>query len=193
MRKIKGTKGERYESVTSLLNPTHGPKDCDYLAELFTRSERHSEAYSNISESFCSSRATRCDAEAPFAKRLVSMLGDGATLQYGNHRSTMVDYEVYPFRTRRSCCEDGRPATRIGSGGMDLLLASDHDGVLPAIGEIKAQTEMVGPTFPLVQALLYAAQMTTKNQFLRLQQHYHKELKANFPVTFSPFPDPRGM
>lgn len=176
MRKLTGSREERYEGVRSLLAPRHGPRDADLLAELFARSVRHSEAYSNISEAFYPSRAKRSDTSAPFAKRLVSKLGDGVALQIGSHQSKMVDYELFPFRTRRSCCEDGRPTTRIGSGGMDLLLAFNCDGILPAIGEIKAKTEMVGPTFALVQALLYAAQMATRNQFLRLQKHYPTEL-----------------
>ena len=72
-----------------------------------------------------------------------------------------------------SCCENGKPATSVGSGGMDLLLASTLNGVvLPAIGEIKAASETVGPTFALVQSLMYAAQLATANQFMRLKLHY---------------------
>ena len=93
------------------------------------------------------------------------------------HNTTLslefVDYEIFPFRTTKSCCENGKPATSIGSGGMDLLLASNQDGVVvPAMGEIKAATETVGPTFALVQSLMYTAQLVTRNQFLRLKKHY---------------------
>lgn len=51
------------------------------------------------------------------------------------------------------------------------IMSSCKDG-LPAIGEIKARTETVGPTFALVQALMYSAQIATRNQFLRLRKQY---------------------
>jgi len=181
MRKLKGTPEAKYQSVKSFVNPAHGPKASDYLTELFIRSVRHSESYSNILEAFYPVRVSRHDRKKLFARDLVSLLGNGAVLEFNDHRSTMVDYEVYPFRTTLSCCEDGRPATRLGSGGMDLLLASNQRGMVPAVGEIKAKSEQVGPTFALVQALMYAAQLTTRNQFARLQRHYQDELKGIDP------------
>jgi len=56
---------------------------------------------------------------------------------------------------------------------MDLLLSSELDGiVLPAVGEIKAATETVGPTFALIQSLMYAAQILSTSQLQRLSKHY---------------------
>ena len=56
---------------------------------------------------------------------------------------------------------------------MDLLLASEMDSVqLPAVGEIKADSEQVGPTFAIIQSLMYASQITTLNQLQRLRDIY---------------------
>jgi hypothetical protein len=110
--------------------------------------------------------------ESPFADDLVEKLRRNKAIQVGDQKLVYVDYEIFPFRTTLGCGESGKPATHAGSGGVDLLLASDVNGLLPGIGEIKAATEQVGPTFALVQALMYSAQLVTRNQFLRLKNHY---------------------
>ena len=62
-------------------------------------------------------------------------------------------------------------------------MASTKNGVMvPAIGEIKAATETVGPTFALVQSLMYTAQLVTRNQFLRLKKHYCKTFAGVDPA-----------
>jgi hypothetical protein len=60
----------------------------------------------------------------------------------------------------------------MGSGGMDILMVSHKEGVLPAVGEINAGADTVGLTFALVQSLMYSAQIATRNQFMRLRKHY---------------------
>ncbi len=173
-RKLKGSKKEQFKLLHESLNDRHGPKGSIFLAELFRRSVRHSEHYSNVAEPFYSVRKDRVATKYPFAKALVRELKNGTKIQALDHLIEFVDYEIFPFRTTKSCCENGKPATKIGSGGMDLLLASTFDGVVvPAIGEIKAATENVGPTFALVQSLMYAAQLLTQNQTLRLNKQYH--------------------
>jgi hypothetical protein len=172
-RKLKGSKKEQFHLLHESLNDRHGPKGSIFLAELFRRSVRHAEHYANIDEPFHSVRKDRVSTKYPFAKSLVKQLIAGSMIHANNHLIEFVDYEIFPFRTTKSCCENGKPATSIGSGGMDLLLASTIDGVVvPAIGEIKAATEQVGPTFALIQSLMYAAQLLTHNQFLRLKKHY---------------------
>lgn len=178
LRKLTGTKEEKFESVVNVLTPPNGPKGAEFLAAIFHRSVRHAESYSNIKESFYPQRVTRTNRNRQFAKKLVAQLDRGLKLEIDGQTVQMVDYEVFPFRTTKSCHEDGRPATRAGSGGMDLLLASDVGGVLPAVGEIKAASETVGPTFALVQSLMYAAQLTTSNQFLRLKGHYGNSFRS---------------
>ncbi len=176
LRKFNGSKEEQFQSLCQLLKDRHGPKDSVFLAELFRRSVRHAEFYSNINEPFYSHRNVREAEDYTFANSLVELLTSGTPIQAEQHAIEFVDYEIFPFRTTKSCCEDGKPATSSGSGGMDILLASTMNGVVvPAIGEIKAATETVGPTFALVQSLMYCAQLITKNQFLRLKTHYDTE------------------
>ena len=55
---------------------------------------------------------------------------------------------------------------------MDLLLLTTTPTPLPAVGEIKAASEYVGPTFALIQGLTYAAELVTKSQWSRLGQAF---------------------
>ena len=177
LRKLTGTPKAKYQALHALLNGRHGPTGAEFLSELFRRSVRHAEEYANVEEAFYPQRTTRTSA-SDFAKLFVEKVHLCKPIEISVRTITFVDYEIFPFRTTRSCNELGMPASRAGSGGMDLLLASTYDNkVLPAIGEIKANTEQVGPTFALVQSLMYASQLVTKNQFLRLKRHY--------PVHFS--------
>lgn len=179
LRKLKGSKKEQFESLFDSLNKRHGPKGSEFLVELFRRSVQHAERYSNIGERFYDNRKGRVASKYPFAKDLVKRLQSGTPFQATNLDLGFVDYEIFPFRTTKSCCENGKPATSIGSGGMDLLLASTMNGVIvPAMGEIKAATETVGPTFALVQSLMYTSQLVTCNQFRRLQKHHSEAFAA---------------
>ena len=74
-----------------------------------------------------------------------------------------VDREIFALRTTKS--DTDRPRRRI----MDLLLVS-RDG-LPIVGELKIGTDK--PTyFALVQALMYAAELSSPAQRERLMKHY---------------------
>ena len=172
LRDLEGSKQDQFQSLLDALHDRHGPKDAVFLAELFQQSVRHAERYANIDEEFYPDRTARSPAKSHFANNFVRNIANQYSIHVGNHELKFVDYEIYPFRTTKSCGENGEPATRMGSGGMDLLLASGNENILPAIGEVKAKTETVGPTFALVQSLMYAAQMVTRNQFLRLKKHY---------------------
>jgi len=178
LRELNGSKEAQFRRLCELLDKGHGPRGAKFLAELFRRSVRHSEFYSNISEAFYPPRKGRVTTESPFADELVKKLRPNKTIHVGSQTLEYVDYELFPFRTTYSCLESGEKATHAGSGGMDLLLASNKDGVLPAVGEIKAATEHVGPTFALIQSLMYAAQLATRNQFLRLKKHYPERFAA---------------
>jgi len=179
LRKLTGTKKEKCQSLLNSLNERHGPKGSDFLVELFRRSVQHAERYSNVGERFYDNRKGRVASKYPFAKSLVKTLRSGTSIQAGSLALGFVDYEIFPFRTTKSCCETGKPATSIGSGGMDLLLASTMNGVIvPAMGEIKAATETVGPTFALIQSLMYTSQLLTCNQFRRLKKHYSDPFAA---------------
>ena len=172
LRKLKGSRQEKFEILYGLLEKPHGPKGAVFLAELFRRSVRHSDFYSNILEAFYETRKSRVAKKFPFAKVFVKKLDTFKVIHVGNHKLEYVDNEIFPFRTTLGCGESGKSAKRSGSGGLDLLLASDLNGVLPGVGEIKGCKEQVGPTFALVQSLMYSAQLATRAQFLRLKKHY---------------------
>lgn len=172
LRELKGTKPGKFQILHNLLNNRHGPKGAEFLAELFRRSVRHSGFYSNIQEGFYGTRKRRNTEKHKFANDLVEKLQKNKVIRVGSHKLEYVEYEIYPFRTTQGCVENGKAATHAGSGGLDLLLASDLNGILPGIGEIKAGSENVGPTFALVQSLMYASQMATHNQFGRLKKYY---------------------
>ena len=129
--------------------------------------------YRNVDEGFCPDREEQRAANDNYAQMLVQHLRNGALVEVDDLAFSMVDFEIFPFRTTRSCTERGEPATSAGSGGMDMLLAVNIDDVtVPAVGEIKADTENVGPTFALIQSLMYASQIATPNQFERLAERY---------------------
>lgn len=183
LRDARGSSKDRFESLRAFLDGMLDLTGADFLCELFRRSVRHAEGYCNTEESFYTRRADRNNIESDFAKSLVAKIRLMHEINIGEIELKFADYEIYPFRTTRSFLEDGLPATHAGSGGMDLLLATSNDDVLPVIGEIKAGTEIVGPTFALIQSLMYAAQILTPNQFKRLREHYplFERLNAEAP------------
>lgn len=177
LRKFTGTPNEKFSALIDRLENRHGPTGEDFIGELFHRSIKHAEFYDNIEEAFYSDRSSRNSVtQDRFAFSLVEQVHRFGRIKLESQEIAFVDYEVFPFRTTLSCHENGNPASRSGAGGMDLLLAS---GGLPAIGEIKAGTEQVGATFALIQSLMYAAQLLTRNQFERLKKYYPHAFNKN--------------
>ena len=123
LRKLKGSRQEKFEILYGLLEKPHGPKGAVFLAELFRRSVRHSDFYSNILEAFYETRKSRVAKKFPFAKVFVKKLDTFKVIHVGNHKLEYVDNEIFPFRTTLGCGESGKSAKRSGSGGLDLLLA----------------------------------------------------------------------
>ena len=80
-----------------------------------------------------------------------------------------VDREIAPWNTKQGIFTNGLPATKTGKGGMDLLLQNE-DG-LPVVGEIKVGEDK-NCFFALLQATMYAAELSTPNQLKRLQRTY---------------------
>lgn len=181
LRKLRGTPQELYEGLISRVAPLHGPPPASFLAELFARSCAAMEFYRNEDTGFYQ-RGRRAEARATNrdARRLVDFISDGlVAFEPGCPQFEYVDYEICPTQTVLSCLETGKPATRSGSGGMDLLLLSTAPAApiaewapLPAVGEIKAATESVGPTFALVQSLVYAAEMVSRCQWTRFGRSF---------------------
>jgi len=78
---------------------------------------------------------------------------------------TFVERELNPRTTRLGMFSNKLPATRSGTGGMDLLLRSSVG--LPVVGEVKVQRDK-NAFFALIQAMTYAVEMSTPNQLKRL-------------------------
>lgn len=175
-RCVRGNRMSRFRHIERSLEGRNGPMKATFLSELFARSVAQAAFYRNVEPFYGSDTRRRSSArdELTFAPQLVRRLDQTASAsQIGSFSVSFVDHEIFPFRTTRSCDELGNPATRLGAGGMDLLLRSEHDSlVLPAVGEVKAASEHVGPTFAIVQSLMYASQLTTRNQADRLQEQY---------------------
>ena len=83
---------------------------------------------------------------------------------------TFVEREINPRRTRRGVFSDKRPATKSGTGGIDVLLKSHVTG-FPAVGEVKVDTDK-NAFFALIQAMTYAVELSTPNQLTRLRKHF---------------------
>ncbi len=176
LRELRGSKDARFEATQSRLTRRHGATDAIFLAELFRRSVEHAKSYRNVAEDFCPDRPDREVSEdrqeSRYARQLVQFMYATEKIKINSLTMKFVDYEVFPFRTTRSCTERGVPATTAGSGGMDMLLSVTPKTDIPTVGEIKANTEDVGPTFALIQSLMYAAHIATPNQFERLARCY---------------------
>lgn len=174
LRNLSGTREERFIQLRRHLDDRHGPQGATFLAELFTRSQGAMEYYRNPRAPFYQRGRRAIQREAnPDARLLVDLISDGAVMfKDGCRPFQYVDYEICPTRTTQSCLENGKAARSSGGGGMDLLLLTTTPTPLPAVGEIKAASEYVGPTFALIQGLTYAAELVTQSQWSRLGQAF---------------------
>ena len=174
VRELTGSREERFEPLKKRLQNSSDEVSAFFLAELFSRSHSHMEFFNNREEPFYKSGSRPPKTNDHFATELVDLLSNAPPV-FGDGVNFIgyVDYEINPLRTTSSCFESGEPAKSSGAGGMDLLLISgEGKNALPAIGEIKAKTEQVGPTFALIQAMTYAAELVTNHQWLRLGNYY---------------------
>ena len=84
-----------------------------------------------------------------------------------------VDREIFPLRTTKR--GGPRPARR----SIDLLLASQDNS--PIVGELKIGTDK--PTYyALIQALMYAAELSSTSQRHRLAQHYNLKAEGGIDI-----------
>lgn len=166
-RSFRGEKNLLFDKLKFALQEENTSiESSDFLSELFIRSAKQADSYDNHFYPFYQN-SNRGNGGDGWADTLVRnwtkcKLGETSELIY-------IDREITPFGTHQSVKEDGTAASDTGSGGIDILLAEGTgENVVPVVGEIKADTESVGPTFALIQALTYAAELVTKNQFRRL-------------------------
>lgn len=80
----------------------------------------------------------------------------------------VVNYEINPWRTRHAMFSTKQPATKTGRGGIDLLMRSLKG--MPVVAEIKVKDDK-NAFFGLLQAMTYAVELSTPNQFERLRTH----------------------
>jgi hypothetical protein len=99
-------------------------------------------------------------------KHFAAHLKDGRRYEVehgGDLAFRYVDREIFPLRSTE---EDGpRPDVR----WLDLLLVGD--GGRPIVGELKIGGDSLAP-LALVQALMYAAELSSQSQLKRLAKHY---------------------
>lgn len=175
-----GTLGLQKQMVEDLVN-TRSSKKLQYI---------FSDSVSHFSRRYKDTRAFRGgqsaslqgyrDATEQFARCVAARLECGAvqvipgpSLPTVPHRQLeFVDYEISPFRTPGGAeFEDGTSGRGSGAGGVDLILVDDAGALV--IGEIKAPRDST--TFlAFVQALTYAAELTTRSQAERLRRWYPK-------------------
>lgn len=172
-----GSTVDKFESLTRI-GACCSATPAEFLADSFLRSVTYFGDYQNF-EPFVEDLHPLPQAGFHFAARLKYALSlELHRLEGVGHdglECTFVDHEVSPIRTTLSCYDNGSPATNSGLGGLDVLLCNREDR-RPIIGEIKAATETVGPTFALIQSLMYAAELVTQSQRERLCSAYAEEL-----------------
>lgn len=147
----------------------------DRVQELIAASVRHFELYDNRDEGFHDRSPGLTGARGEngdLANRTLSLMARGAASvpSHPELEFEFVDYEISPIRTTGSEFEDGTPGTRSGRGGVDVLLAN-RAGRLPAVGELKADTDR-NPFLGLIQELTYAVELSTPAQRVRLAAAY---------------------
>lgn len=148
------------------------------LAHLLSQSVQELESYDNSTEPFHNRgpggglSESRAASQQPADRWLQRIHQDPRVSDgLGDLEFRYVDYEVPPIRTPGSIYETGELASKSGRGGIDVLLRNAHDSI-PAVGEIKAETDSTKPLVMLLQTLTYAIEISTANQLRRIRQHY---------------------
>jgi hypothetical protein len=148
----------------------------DQLQELVRNSSDHFALYENPAEAFHDRQpgtfsAVRETNRSIAVRLLRKAIAGACSIQEAPLLDfRYVDYEVSPIRTTASQFENGLSGRSSGTGGIDLLLANRCDRV-PIIGEVKIEAD-TDPFFGLIQALMYAVEMTTAPQMCRLNRFY---------------------
>lgn len=178
-----------YETLRDLNKSSVTNEIAGYLAEenrwetlnvMFGESLKHFSRYKNNNEKFRPQRRSHGVDKSlhdghPFAKFLQAYLrnrGAGRKVRYETSECEFefVDYEISPWRTTgKASLEDGKVGSS-GGGGVDVLLSSTNTNA-PVIAEIKAAKDR-DMLLALVQSLVYAVELGTVNQRLRLSNHY---------------------
>jgi hypothetical protein len=157
------------------------------LAELITKSRKHFELYDNQGEGFHdrgndgSLTADRLNSQKLADKFLQQLAAKSVSFASALQRYEFVyiDYDISPYRTTGSQFENGTSGRSSGTGGMDILLSNKRDQT-PIVGETKADTD-VNPFLGLIQSLMYAVELSTPSQRIRLCQFYNERFAASSP------------
>jgi hypothetical protein len=146
-------------------------KDPERLIARFDHSVKTAAGYRKIDEPFHGDRSEKWKEEA--GEPVTSTTTFVANLAAAGHHEVVdfpeldfdfVDREIFPLRST-TIPVNGRGARR----SIDLLLRNG-DG-LPVVGELKVAGD--SPTYyALVQALMYAAELSSESQLQRLADHY---------------------
>jgi hypothetical protein len=82
---------------------------------------------------------------------------------------SFVERELSPWRTTNAAFSNKLPATKSGTGGIDVLLKNEKTK-MPAVGEVKIGGDK-NAFFALIQAMTYAVELSTPSQLVRLSQY----------------------
>jgi hypothetical protein len=160
-----------------------------FMSELFSRSVAQFSHYNNAKERFTPGNGKRKTSfdKSGFAIRLVDAFrANKVDFSLCPDVSVgFVDYEVNPNRTTLSCYEDASSGERSGGGGMDFLLVCHDERRTPAVAEVKARTETVGPTFALIQGLKYLSELASPSQQERIGRWYSNSFGPRSPESSS--------
>ncbi len=157
------------------------------LANLITKSRKHLELYNNQGEGFHDRgndgrlTADRLDSNNLADKFLRQLAAKSVSIVSApqHYEFVYVDYDISPYRTTGSQFEDGSSGKSSGTGGMDILLSNKQDQT-PIVGETKADTD-VNPFLGLIQSLMYAVELSTPSQRIRLSQSYQGRFAVSSP------------
>jgi hypothetical protein len=146
-------------------------KDPERLIARFAHSVKTVAAYPELTEAFYDERSRkpievagdRVHSTTTFVAKLRAA-GRLHVLDFPELDFDFVDREIFPLRST-TIPVDGRGARR----SIDVLLRDDNG--FPIVGEVKVAGD--SPTYyALVQALMYAAELSSESQLRRLAKHY---------------------
>jgi hypothetical protein len=147
------------------------------LAEMMRDSVKQFERYRNTTDPF--KVDDRQILPNPEAITEIATTNDMVAFLQDPHHTTVrcegweyeyVDREVTPARTRWSAFYVDGTKAPIRELHCDILLRNKKDNT-PIIGEIKVKNDK-NPFFGLIQSMMYAAELVTEPQRLRLTQSY---------------------
>lgn len=190
--------------TTEILNHLNENSRSERISKIIDESVRHFQRYQNIDQPFHGRNINNqtidqyVDKPNKFAKcmqaRMKRAKNNQLVTMSDNTELVFVDYEISPYRTTGNVPMEDNQRGVSGAGGLDLLLVDKNENI-PVIGEIKAATDR-DLFLALIQALMYAVELSSSNQIERLRNTYNeafndlaKNTKVDIYLLFQEEPD----